>query len=84
MHKKIYILLATYNGEKYLREQLNSLFKQSYSNWVLWVHDDNSKDNTIEILRSYSDKFPDKIKFLDDNFSTGGAKENFSYLLNKI
>jgi glycosyltransferase involved in cell wall biosynthesis len=84
MHKKIYILLATYNGEKYLREQLNSLFKQSYSNWLLWTHDDNSKDNTVEILRSYSDKFPDKIKFLDDNISCGGAKENFAYLLNKI
>jgi len=84
MTKRIYILLATYNGEKYLREQLDSLFRQTYQNWILWIHDDNSEDNTVNIIKEYKKKYPDKIIFLDDNVSTGGAKENFAYLLNSI
>ncbi|CAM4017028.1 glycosyltransferase family 2 protein [Arcobacter cloacae] len=82
--KLIYILLATYNGEKYLRDQLDSLLKQTYQNWVLWIHDDNSNDNTVNIIREYERKYPSKIEFLDDDISTGGAKENFSYLIQKI
>lgn len=81
---QVYILLATNNGEKYLKEQLNSLFRQTYQNWVLWIHDDNSKDNTVSIINHYKSKYPEKIKFLDDDISTGGAKENFTYLLNNI
>ena len=84
MSKKIYILLATYNGEKYLKEQLDSLFEQTNQHWTLWIHDDNSKDNTISIIKEYQSKYPNKIKFLDDNISTGGAKENFTYLLENI
>lgn len=82
--KSIYILLATYNGEEYLKEQLDSLFKQTYKNWILWIHDDNSKDNTVSIIKDYKSKYPDKVKFLDDDISNGGAKENFTYLLKKI
>lgn len=82
--KLLYILLATYNGEKFLKEQLDSLFRQTYQNWVLWIHDDNSKDNTVSVIKEYKSKYPDNIKFLDDDISTGGAKENFTYLLEKI
>tara|TARA_B100001250_G_scaffold213982_1_gene183544 strand:- start:25530 stop:26348 length:819 start_codon:yes stop_codon:yes gene_type:complete len=84
MNKRIYILLATYNGEKYLNEQIDSLLKQTYKYWVLWVHDDNSTDNTVSILKEYRKQYTDKIKLLDDSFSAGGAKENFTYLLNNI
>ncbi len=81
---KIYILMATYNGEKYLQEQIDSLLNQTYQNWVLWIHDDNSKDKTVEIIEKYQNKYPDKISFIHDDISTGGAKENFTYLLYKI
>lgn len=84
MNKIIYILMATYNGEKHISEQLDSLLNQTYCDWTLWIHDDNSKDKTVEIIKHYKTKYPDKIKFLDDNLSTGGAKENFTYLLNNI
>lgn len=83
-NKTIYILLATYNGEKYLKEQINSLFSQTYQNWVLWIHDDNSVDKTVTIIKEYQQKYSNKIIFIDDNISTGGAKENFTYLLNNI
>lgn len=51
--KKAAILMCTYNGEKYLREQMDSFFAQSYENWELWVSDDGSKDKTRDIIREY-------------------------------
>ena len=82
--KKIYILMATYNGEKYLREQIDSLLSQSYQNWQLIIHDDNSKDNTVNIIKEYINNNIDKIKLINDDVSAGGAKENFTYLLKNI
>ena len=80
----IYILLATYNGEEYIKEQIESLLHQTYQHWTLIIHDDNSSDNTVNIIKEYVKKYPEKIIFIDDDISTGGAKENFAYLLNKI
>ena len=80
----IYILLATYNGEKYFSEQIESLLSQTYQDWKLWIHDDGSKDNTVKIIKDYANKYPEKIVFLDDDISCGGAKENFTYVLNNI
>lgn len=54
--KKILILLSTYNGEKYLREQLDSLLKQEDVEIHILVRDDGSKDGTIEILDEYAKK----------------------------
>ena len=45
----IAILMATYNGEQFIREQLDSLFAQTYTDWTLFVRDDGSTDNTITI-----------------------------------
>ena len=82
MHK-IDILLATYNGEKYLAQQLDSILNQSYQDFIIRIHDDNSIDGTIDIIKKYQMRYPEKIKYLDDNISTGSAKNNFEYLLNK-
>lgn len=49
----IAILLCTYNGTKYLREQLDSFINQSHKNWVLYVSDDGSTDGTLDILHHY-------------------------------
>ena len=84
MDKVVYILLATYNGEKYIREQLESLLVQTYQNWILWIHDDGSEDGTVNIIKEYKSKFPNKIKFLDDGLKCGGPKQNFAHLLNCI
>ncbi len=54
--KSVTILLSTYNGEKYLREQLDSLLKQEGVDFNIFVRDDGSKDNTCEILQEYADK----------------------------
>lgn len=78
----IAILLATYNGERYLREQIDSLLTQTCQQWDLYVHDDGSKDNTVKILKEYEQEY-DNIHILDAP-STGNAKDNFFLLLDAV
>ncbi|MFN1949366.1 glycosyltransferase, partial [Escherichia coli] len=47
------ILLSTYNGEKYLEEQLDSLLLQSYQDFVVYIRDDGSSDRTVNIINQY-------------------------------
>lgn len=49
----IAILLSTYNGEEYLKEQIDSFFIQTVTDWRLYIRDDGSKDNTMDILKDY-------------------------------
>lgn len=53
--KKVQVLMSTYNGEKYLREQIDSILAQKGVEIHLLVRDDGSKDNTVEILKKYKD-----------------------------
>lgn len=83
-NKKVGIMMATYNGEKYIKEQIESIINQTYTNWVLYISDDNSKDNTINIIKEYQKRYPQKIKILSHKEKLGGAKKNFSYLFSKV
>jgi len=61
--KKIVVLLSTYNGEKYLQEQIDSILNQKSSHQIdLMIRDDGSSDGTIEILKSYEEKYPKRVK----------------------
>jgi glycosyltransferase involved in cell wall biosynthesis len=71
---KISILLSTYNGEKYLKAQLDSLYSQSYQDFKLIVRDDGSRDGTKEILNSYN------IELVDSSENVG-VKKSFEKLL---
>ena len=51
MQKKVDVLMATYNGEKYLKEQIESILNQTYKNIQLIISDDCSTDKTREILK---------------------------------
>ena len=51
MEEKIDVLMATYNGEKYLRSQIDSILNQTYKNLNLIILDDKSKDKTVAILK---------------------------------
>ena len=53
--------MCTYNGERFLKEQLNSLLCQSFDDFIIYVHDDGSKDKTLEIINSYINQYPQKI-----------------------
>ncbi|WP_211278731.1 glycosyltransferase family 2 protein [Pantoea deleyi] len=58
---KVSILMGTYNGERYLTEQLQSIASQTYTNWNLIISDDGSTDRTCEIIEEFSLKYPDKV-----------------------
>ena len=54
------IIMNCYNGEKYLREALESVLAQTYQNWELIFWDNQSTDDSADIFKSYSD---DKLKY---------------------
>jgi len=58
MSKSEAILLATYNGYRYLAEQLESIYLQKYSNWFVIASDDGSSDGTMLILKEYQQCWP--------------------------
>lgn len=51
------VLLCTYNGERFLKEQLDSIERQTHSAWIVAVSDDGSTDSTLEILQDYRKKW---------------------------
>lgn len=81
MSNKIAILLATYNGEKYLNEQLQSIIGQTHTDWHLYVRDDGSTDATVSILKDFEARF-ENITVLDNlGEYTGSAAGNFFKLV---
>jgi len=75
------ILLATFNGEVYLREQLDSILAQSHDEWQILTRDDGSEDQTREIIQEYQEKHPDRIKIIDREGEHLGPANNFGRLL---
>lgn len=75
------ILLATYNGEKFLAAQIDSILAQKYVDWRLLIHDDGSSDGTVAVITAYQRVHPRKIVFIDDGIRSLGAKNNFAHLM---
>lgn len=75
------VLLATYNGEHYVDEQIRSILGQTYADWRLLIRDDGSNDNTPAIIQAYATRFPAKIVVIKDNRTTLGVRGNFGALL---
>lgn len=80
----ISILLATYHGERFLTEQLDSILAQSVTDWTLFVRDDCSTDGTSAILKEYAERYPDKIRVTVADRPSGGAKWNFFQLCRTV
>lgn len=76
------ILLPTYNGEKYLKEQLDSILNQTYKNIRLIISDDCSKDSTPKILEEYRNK-DERIELYLQKENIGVVKE-IEFLLKKV
>lgn len=74
------ILLATYNGEKYLKQQLDSIRQQTHTNWLIAVSDDGSNDTTLEILHHYQQALGDS-RFLFLKGPGSGFADNFMALV---
>lgn len=59
------VLMPAYNAEKYIRESIESVINQTYSNWELIVVNDGSKDNTQGIVEEYIDQYPKQIRLIN-------------------
>ena len=81
---KIAILLSTYNGAKFLQEQLDSLINQSYSNTILVIRDDGSSDPTPDIISYFAENHEDKVHIVDNNNENLGASGSFACLIEYV
>ncbi|MDY2641210.1 MAG: glycosyltransferase, partial [Mediterranea sp.] len=61
---KISIITATYNSGKTVKDTLDSVLKQNYTDYELIIKDGGSKDNTLDICRAYEPKFKGKMRII--------------------
>ncbi len=79
----IAVLMATYNAAKYVGVQIESIINQSYQDWTLFIRDDGSKDNTVNILKEYA-QIDRRIIIINDNLGNLGCRDNFFKLLETV
>lgn len=87
--KKVILITSTYNGAEYLPAMLDSIAAQTYSNIDLYVRDDGSKDNSVEILRQYQQTFPKGKRILlindqDNDWNNKGSHQSYRYLIKHL
>ena len=83
MHKKIAVLLASYNGVKYIKEQIDSILNQKEVDVTIFISDDLSTDGTIEYLQDIYKDFKN-IVYLPSGSKFGGAGKNFFRLIRDV
>ncbi len=81
MKDQVDILLATYQGGFYLKEQLQSMMQQSYPHFRIFIRDDGSTDQTLPIIKAFCQEYPERIFFLPSTQRLG-VKGNFCELMN--
>lgn len=79
MDLKVTVAIASYNHSKFIFECINSVLKQTYSNLEILICDDNSTDNSIEIIHRFKDT---RISVFQNNINQGIVK-NYNFLLQK-
>jgi glycosyltransferase involved in cell wall biosynthesis len=77
----VYILMSTYNGQKYIKSQIESLLSQTYQDIKILIRDDGSSDSTTSILKAYENKYSFVTVFHEDN---KGVVQSFFRLLEKV
>lgn len=75
------ILMATYNGELYLEEQIESILQQTCTGWELIIQDDCSSDGTVAIALKYVKQNPNKMRIVKREYPSSSAKNNFFSML---
>jgi len=77
----INILLAAYKGGEYLPVQLDSILEQTFQDFAVYIRDDASPDNTVDIMNYYVRNYPGKIRIIENDQPSGSAKNNFFKLI---
>lgn len=77
----ITVLMAAYNGEKYIEKQIESILNQTETDWKLVIQDDCSSDATYQIASRYAQKHPNKITAVKRVKNSGSAANNFFSML---
>lgn len=75
--------MAAYNGGKYLREQLDSILAQTYRDFLLYIRDDGSTDDTPQILAQYAAQ-DSRIRMVADMVKHRGCSGSFRYLTETV
>lgn len=75
----VHILLATYQGQEYLDEQLESIARQSHTRWTLTISDDGSTDSTLLIAQRFAQRSPQPVAIIRG--PRRGSTHNFLYLV---
>jgi glycosyltransferase involved in cell wall biosynthesis len=70
---KVTAIVPNYNHEKFLEVRINSILNQTYKEIDIILLDDCSSDNSIEVLKSFEDKYPDRIKFVPNENNSGNV-----------
>ena len=78
------ILLATYNGAKYIEMQLNSLLSQTVRPDHVYIRDDGSSDSTLAVIAAFDQLHPGFLTVMEDHYLHRGAKDSFMWLLEKV
>lgn len=76
---EVTIVLAAFNGQEYIRAQIESIRGQSHQNWKLLIRDDDSCDRTVGIVKSLA-REDSRIELLSDEHGWLGASQNFGTL----
>ena len=66
LKKQFAVLMSTYNGELFIKEQIDSILAQKDVDITLYIRDDGSNDNTVKLIKEYIKKY-DCIRFMNDN-----------------
>lgn len=77
----VYVVMSTYNGEKYLKEQIDSILDQTYTEIRIIIRDDGSTDSTVDIIEEYANKYENICYYLGENI---GVANSFYDLLKQI
>ncbi len=76
--KKVAVIMSTYNGERFIKEQLDSILNQTYKNVEIIIRDDGSTDKTVEIIKDYQKTNKNIELFIGENL--GFIKSFFELL----
>lgn len=79
--KSVSVIMSTYNGEKYLKQQIDSILKQEGIKINLFIRDDGSTDKTVDIIKEYMKENKNILLFKENNV---GATKSFFILCNYL